>query len=69
MLHNGEVIRENYPPALYRLEVGTRVGISRCHDGTMHVYINGQDLGVAASHIPRVSVCVKGLFYEFVTLF
>ncbi|KAF6028383.1 hypothetical protein EB796_013323 [Bugula neritina] len=51
--HNGEIITENYLPSLDRLEVGCKVGIKRCSDGTMHLYVNGEDLGVAARHIPR----------------
>jgi len=51
---NGEVTRENYCPSLHRLEVGNRVGVRRGTDGTMHVYINGEDMGVAAAHVPKV---------------
>ena len=50
------MIKDNYPPLLDRLEVGSRVGIRRCHNGTMHVYVNGEDLGVAADNIPRVLI-------------
>ena len=37
------------------LQVGDRVGIKRTSDGHMMVYINGENLGVAAANIPRVS--------------
>lgn len=30
--------------------------MKRCADGTMHIFLNGEDLGVAASNIPKVSV-------------
>jgi neuralized-like protein 4 len=36
------------------LQVGNRVGIGRSHDGTMHLYLNGENLGIAASNIPKV---------------
>ena len=33
--------------------VNTRVGVKRCEDATMHVLINGEDVGVAATDVPR----------------
>nr|KAG5698954.1 hypothetical protein BaRGS_024875 [Batillaria attramentaria] len=36
--------------------VGTRVGVRRCSDGTMHLCLNGEDLGIAASNIPKVRI-------------
>ncbi|KAK7486086.1 hypothetical protein BaRGS_00022695 [Batillaria attramentaria] len=50
---NSHVIKENYAPAMERLQVGTRVGVRRCSDGTMHLCLNGEDLGIAASNIPK----------------
>ena len=38
------------------LQVNNRVGVKRCTDGTMHVYINGEDMGVAATNVPKVSL-------------
>ena len=35
-------------------QVNDRVGVKRGADGSMHVYINGDDMGVAASNIPKV---------------
>ncbi|KAJ8320441.1 hypothetical protein KUTeg_002028 [Tegillarca granosa] len=52
---NGVVIKENYTPSLERLEPGNRVGVKRNADGTMHIYLNGEDLGIAASNIPKQS--------------
>ena len=43
-------------------QVGARVGVRRCSDGTMHVCLNGEDLGVAASNIPKVLMS----FYLFI---
>jgi neuralized-like protein 4 len=57
---------QNNPPkkkrlsiTLFMLQVGNRVGIGRSHDGTMHLYLNGENLGIAASNIPKViqSLC------------
>ena len=30
------------------------MGVKRARDGTMHVFINGEDQGVAATGIPKV---------------
>ncbi|KAK3104995.1 hypothetical protein FSP39_014857 [Pinctada imbricata] len=65
---NGKVIKENYAPALERLEVGDMVGIRRCSDGTLHLYINGEDLGVAASNIPKNVFAVIDLFGSVETI-
>ena len=35
-------------------QVNDRVGVKRGADGSMHVYINSDDMGVAASNIPKV---------------
>ncbi|XP_076451881.1 neuralized-like protein 4 isoform X3 [Babylonia areolata] len=62
VLKCGQVIKENYSPALDRLQVGSRVGVRRCADGTMHVCLNGEDLGVAASNIPKNVFVVMDIF-------
>ncbi|KAL3861342.1 hypothetical protein ACJMK2_007378 [Sinanodonta woodiana] len=59
---SGVVIKENYAASLERIEVGTRVGVQRSHDGTMHIYINGEDMGIAASNIPKNVFAVIDLF-------
>ncbi|KAK3603483.1 hypothetical protein CHS0354_030324 [Potamilus streckersoni] len=59
---SGVVIKENYAASLERLEAGTRVGVQRSHDGTMHIYINGEDMGIAASNIPKNVFAVIDLF-------
>ena len=42
------------------LSVCLSVGIRRCSDGTLHLYINGEDLVVGASNIPKVrTVCLS----------
>ncbi|CAI9734857.1 Hypothetical predicted protein [Octopus vulgaris] len=59
---NGVVIRENYVPSLDRLQVENVIGVKRCSDGTMHIYINGEDMGVAASNIPKNVFAVIDLY-------
>merc|ERR1719431_1245882 len=49
VLKDGVVIKENYASSLDRVGVNTRVGVKRCEDATMHVLINGEDVGVAAT--------------------
>ncbi|XP_041377381.1 neuralized-like protein 4 [Gigantopelta aegis] len=58
----GVTIKENYAPSLERLEIGNRVGLRRCSDGTMHIYLNGEDLGIAASNIPKNVFAVIDLY-------
>lgn len=59
---NGTVIRENYVPSLDRLQVGNHIGVKRCSDATMHICINGEDMGVAASNIPKNVFAVIDLY-------
>ena len=37
----------------------TRIGMQRRRDGTFHVFVNGEDQGVAAVDVPQVSLCTK----------
>jgi len=53
VVKDGTVIKENYASSLDRVGVNTRVGVKRCEDATMHVLINGEDVGVAATDVPR----------------
>ena len=39
--------------SLSRVGVNTRVGVKRCEDATMHILVNGEDMGVAATDVPR----------------
>ncbi|WAR14180.1 NEUL4-like protein [Mya arenaria] len=59
---SGVTIKENYAPSLERLEVGNKIGIRRSQDGAMHVYLNGENLGIAASSIPRNVFAVIDLY-------
>ncbi|XP_005104477.1 neuralized-like protein 4 [Aplysia californica] len=65
---NGVVVKDNYAPSLARLQVGDRLGVCRDSDGAMHVLLNGDDLGEAASGIPKnvfavvdIHGCVEGV--------
>ncbi|CAG5120309.1 unnamed protein product, partial [Candidula unifasciata] len=59
---SGVVIKDNYSPSLQRLQVGDRIGVCRYSDGTMHVLLNGDDLGEAASGIPKNVFAVIDLY-------
>ena len=39
------------------VQVNSCIGVKRSFDGTMHLYINGVDIGIAATNIPKVSRC------------
>lgn len=43
-------------------KVGDKVGIMRKSDNTLHFFLNGADLGVAASNIPEVVFGVVDLY-------
>ncbi|KAG1679563.1 Neuralized-like protein 4 [Nymphon striatum] len=50
---NNKTIKENYAPSLERLKVSDRVGLRRCPDGTLRIYINSRDFGIAAYNVPK----------------
>lgn len=52
----------NYCPSLEWLRVGDKIGIKRTHEGNLKFYINGEDMGVAASNIPDMVYAVIELF-------
>lgn len=54
VFHINKLIRKQYCRSLLLLRAGARIGIKRCGDGTLHLFINGQDQGVAAHNIPKV---------------
>nr|XP_033337395.1 neuralized-like protein 4 [Megalopta genalis] len=51
--HNGYVLCMNYCPSLEWLRVNDKIGVKRTHEGNLKLYINGEDMGVAASNIPE----------------
>lgn len=36
-------------------QVGNRVGVKRCSDDTMHIFLDGEDMGSAATAVAKVS--------------
>ncbi|XP_026545834.1 neuralized-like protein 4, partial [Notechis scutatus] len=50
---NGILQKQNYGCSLERLGVGSRVGVKRCTDDTMHVLIDGEDMGAAATGVAK----------------
>jgi neuralized-like protein 4 len=51
---NSTTLKANYCPSLEWLVVGNRVGVRRDGDGNLHFLINGEDMGVAATNLPKV---------------
>ena len=45
--------KENFPFDIPQPK--TKIGVQRQRDGTFHVFVNGEDQGVAAMDIPQVS--------------
>ncbi|XP_077531935.1 neuralized E3 ubiquitin protein ligase 4 isoform X2 [Haemaphysalis longicornis] len=62
VFHNGLLLRDNYGPSLHRLSAGERIGVQHCFDGTLRIHLNGEDLGPAASNLPKVLYAVLDLY-------
>ncbi|KAM9462513.1 neuralized-like protein 4 isoform 2-T2 [Clarias gariepinus] len=59
---NGVLQRQNFGCSLDRLTVGNRVGVKRCSDDTMHIYIDGEDMGPAATGVAKNVYAVLDLY-------
>ncbi|KAI1898830.1 hypothetical protein AGOR_G00076390 [Albula goreensis] len=59
---NGVLQRQNYGCSLDRLAVGNRVGVKRCSDDTMHILIDGEDMGPAATAVAKNVFAVLDLY-------
>ncbi|MCJ8738832.1 hypothetical protein PDJAM_G00040230 [Pangasius djambal] len=59
---NGMLLRQNFGCSLDRLTVGNRVGVKRCSDDTMHVFIDGEDMGPAATAMAKNVYAVLDLY-------
>uniref|UniRef100_A0A674CRD5 Neuralized-like protein 4 n=1 Tax=Salmo trutta TaxID=8032 RepID=A0A674CRD5_SALTR len=59
---NGVLQRQNYGASLDRLMVGNRVGVKRCSDDTMHILIDGEDMGTAATAVAKNVYAVLDLY-------
>lgn len=57
MRRNSAVLKVNYCPSLEWLVTGNRVGVRLDGDGNLHFLLNGEDMGVAATNLPKVGVC------------
>lgn len=60
--HTGFVLASNYCPSLDWLRVGDKIGMKRTHESNLKLYINGEDMGVAASDVPEMVYAVIELF-------
>lgn len=52
----------NYCPSLDWLRENDKIGLKRTHEGNLKFYINGEDMGVAASNVPEMVHAVVELF-------
>ncbi|KAL4631473.1 neuralized-like protein 4 isoform X1 [Arapaima gigas] len=59
---NGVLQRQNYGCSLDRLTVGNRVGVKHCSDDTMHILIDGEDMGPAATAVAKNVYAVLDLY-------
>ncbi|XP_039703114.1 neuralized-like protein 4 isoform X8 [Pteropus medius] len=59
---DGQLQRMNYGRNLERLGVGSRVGIRRGTDDTMHIVIDGEDMGPAATGVAKNVWAVLDLY-------
>lgn len=59
---NGILLKDNYGPSLERLMVGDRIGIRYGSDCSMHIHLNGEDLGIAATNLSKKVFAVLDLY-------
>jgi len=62
VMKDAVIIKENYGHSLDRLQAKTRIGVQRQRDGTFHVFVNGEDQGVAAMDIPQIVHAVVDVY-------
>ncbi|KYN44842.1 Neuralized-like protein 4 [Trachymyrmex septentrionalis] len=60
--HMGFTLSSNYCTSLDWLRVGDKIGVKRTHEGNLKFYVNGEDMGVAASDVPEMVYAVIELF-------
>ncbi|XP_051523046.1 neuralized-like protein 4 isoform X2 [Myxocyprinus asiaticus] len=65
---NGVLQRQNYGCSLDRLTVGNRIGVKRCSDDTMHILIDGEDMGPAATAVAKNVYAVLDLYGKVTTV-
>ena len=54
-----------YSCDLDKLEEGSRLGVMRKSDGTLHFFVNGEDCGVAATSVPSGNIVLIRSFLFF----
>ncbi|XP_064357225.1 neuralized-like protein 4 [Dromaius novaehollandiae] len=59
---NGALARHNYGVSLERLAVGNRVGVKRCADDSMHILVDGEDMGAAATGVAKNAFVALDLY-------
>ena len=52
VMQDGSTIRNGYKIDLDTLPLGSKVGMMRASDATLHFYLDGEDMGVACSGVP-----------------
>ncbi|GAB6019762.1 Neuralized-like protein 4 [Chamberlinius hualienensis] len=62
VMQDGTTVRNGYKCDLDGLPAGTRIGMMRCPDATLHYFINGEDMGVACFDIPPYVYAVIDLY-------
>jgi len=51
---NKAILKENYSVNLSRLGTGDRLGVRVTSERSLKLFINGEDMGVAAPNLPKV---------------
>ncbi|XP_067005004.1 neuralized-like protein 4 [Anabrus simplex] len=59
---NSTTLKVNYCPSLEWLTTGDRVGVRRGADATLSFLLNGEDMGVAATNLPKRVFAVVDLY-------
>ncbi|KAF2354220.1 Transposase Tc1-like [Trinorchestia longiramus] len=62
VMMNGVTIKNNYACDLDSLGIGSRIGMMRHADATLHYYVNGVDQGVACTNLPAGIWAVVDLY-------
>ncbi|KAM7004274.1 neuralized-like protein 4 [Passerculus sandwichensis] len=60
--HNGSQVRHNYGVSLDRLTVGNRLGVRRGPDDSLHLVVDGQDMGPAATGVAKNAFVALDLY-------
>ena len=62
VVHNGDTIWNNYKCDFDQLKEGSTVGVMRASDGTMRVFVNGKDQGIACVNVPEGVYAIADLY-------